>query len=100
MVVIRYTWHVPGPNFQEVRKLFTEIGPPESSALRAGRGYQSRTGLTNTLALEWEFESLAKWEAFLPQFFALPENADKFRRWNELVSGSATVEVWDLLGTV
>ena len=80
-----------------MRKLFTEIGPPESSALRACRCYQSRTGLTNTLALEWEFESLAEWEGFLPQFSALPENADKFRKWNELVPAGATVEVWDLL---
>ena len=33
----------------------------------------------------------------MPQFRALPENADKFRRWNELVRGGSTVEVWDLL---
>lgn len=96
MVVIRMTWHIEA-HFEEVRKLFTEIRPPESSPLCGGRAYQSRTGLTNTLALEWEFESLAKWEEFLPQFRALPENADKFRRWNELVRGGSTVEVWDLL---
>ena len=96
MVVIRYTWHIEA-HFEEVRKLFTEIRPPKASSLRAYRGYEARTGLTNTLALEYEFESLAKWEEFLPQLFALPENADKFRRWNELVRGGATVEVWDLL---
>ena len=97
MVVIRYTWHIDASHFEEVRKLFMEIGPPESSALRGVRSYQSRTGLENTLALEWEFESLAKWEEFLPQFYALPKNADKLRKWNELVPGSATTEIWDLL---
>jgi hypothetical protein len=99
MVVIRYTWHIEA-HFEEVRKLFTEIRPPKASPLRGARAYQSRTGLTNTLALEWEFESLAKWEEFLPQFVALPENADKFRQWNELVRGDSTVEVWDLLESV
>ena len=96
MVVIRMTWHI-GAHFEEARKLFTEIKPPESSALRGGRAYQSRTGLENTLALEWEFESLAKWAEFLPQFAALPQNADKFRKWNELVPVGATIEIWDLL---
>jgi hypothetical protein len=98
MVVIRYTWHI-WAHFEEARKLFTEIRPPEPSALRAYRAYQSRTGLEHTLALEWEFESLAKWEEFLPQFAALPQNADKFRKWDELVPSAATVEIWDLLGS-
>ena len=100
MVVIRYTWHIDTPRFEEARKLWMEVRPPEPSALRGFRGYQSRTGLENRLALEWEFESLAKWEEFLPQFAALPENADKLRRWGELVSASATVEIWDLLLSV
>jgi len=98
MVVIRMTWHI-GAHFEEVRKLWIEIKPPESSPLRAYRGYEARTGLTNTLALEYEFESLAAWEEFLPQLFALPANADKLRRWAELVPGGATVEIWDLLGS-
>jgi hypothetical protein len=98
MIVVRYTWHIEA-NFEEARKVWMEVKPPESSALHGGRAYQSRTGQEHTLALEWEFDSLAKWEEFLPQFAALPENADKFRRWNELVPGGATVEVWDLLGS-
>lgn len=97
MIVIRYTWHIDASHMEEVRKLFLAIQPPPASALRQGRGYQSRTGVENTLALEWEFESLAEWEAFLPQFSAYPPNADKFRRWGELVPGSATIEVWDLI---
>ena len=96
MVVIRYTWHIEA-HFEEARKVWMEVRTPESSALRGFRGYQARTGLTNTLALEWEFESLADWEAFLPQFAALPANAEKLRRWDELVPGGATVEIWDLL---
>ena len=95
MVVIRMTWHIEA-HFEEVRKLFTEIRPPESSPLVGGRAYQSRTGQEHTLALDWEFEP-GQWEEFMPQFGALPENADKFRRWNELVRGGSTVEVWDLL---
>jgi hypothetical protein len=97
MVVIRYTWHIDDPHFAEVRKLFTEIRPPASSALRGVRGYAARTGRTGTLALEYEFDSWKDWEEFLPQLFALPENADKFRRWGELVREGATIEVWDLL---
>jgi hypothetical protein len=96
MVVIRYTWHVSTPQYAEARKAWTEVRPPKS-ALRRARTYEARTGLARTLALEWEFDSLKDWEEFLPQFGALPENADPFRRWNELVPGGATIEVWDLL---
>ena len=96
MIVVRYTWHVEA-NFAEVRKLFMEITMPEVSALRGGRGYQAKTGLDRTLALEWEFDSLADWEKFVPQFWGNPANADKFRRWNELTNAAATIEVWELL---
>ena len=34
MVVIRMTWHIEA-HFEEVRKLFTEIRPPESSPCAA-----------------------------------------------------------------
>jgi hypothetical protein len=98
MIVVRYTWHI-GAHFQEALKAWMEVKPPESSLLRAYRAYQSRTGLEHTLALEWEFESLTKWEEFLPQFAALPANAEAFRRWDELVPNGATVEIWDLLGS-
>ena len=95
MIVVRYTWQI-GAHFEEVRKVWSEIRVPESSPLRAYRSYQSRTGYNKTLALEYEFESLADWEAFLAQLFTLPANADKFRRWDELVPGGAMVEIWDL----
>jgi len=98
MIVVRYTWHI-GAHFQEVRKVWGEIKLPESSPLRAYRGYLARTGYNKTIALEYEFESLADWEAFLPQLFALPANAEAFRRWDELVPNGATVEIWDLLGS-
>jgi len=92
MVVIRHTWHIEAPRFEEARKVFMEVKLPESKALRGVRGYRSRTGLANTLALEWEFESLAEWEEFSAQFGALPENAALFRKWAELVPGGATKE--------
>ena len=98
MIVVRYTWqNIPASHFEEARKLWMEIGPPESSVLRGVRDYLSKTGPGNTLALEWEFDSLADWEAFLSQFAAVPEYADKFRRWDELVPNAATIEIWDLL---
>ena len=74
-----------------------EVKAPKSSALRGSRDYEAKTGPGNTLALEWEFDSLADWEAFLSQFGAVRENVEKFRRWDELVLGGATVEIWDLL---
>jgi hypothetical protein len=59
MVVIRYTWHYQPTRFAKARQLVTEASLPESNALRAWRAYASRTGASNTVALEWEFESLA-----------------------------------------
>ena len=99
MIVVRYTWHIEAPRYEEVCKLFTSMGVPEAGTLRGVRGYQARTGVTNTLALEWEFDSLGDWERFWEQFAAVPENVEKLRRWDELVPGSGTCEVWDLLDT-
>lgn len=96
MIVIRYTWHIDASHIEEARTLFTDFDWPESGILRGVRGYQARTGMTNTLVAEWEFESLADWEAFLGTFVALPGNLEKFRRWDKLAP-AATCEVWDLI---
>jgi hypothetical protein len=97
MVVVRYTWHYQSSRFGKAQQLVQEANVPEASALRGWRAYRSRTGTTNTVALEWEFESLADWEAFAAQFFALPANADYFRKWMEVEPSSGTCEVWDVI---
>ena len=99
MVVIRYTWHYQPSRFAKARQLVMGATLPESNALRAWRAYASRTGANNTVALEWEFDSLAKWEEFSAQFFALPENAEYFRKWLEVEPSSGTCEVWDVIAT-
>jgi hypothetical protein len=75
------------------------VKPPEAKGLRGYRTYSSRTGQTNTIALEWEFDSLAEWEQFMPHFATAPVNAELFRKWDELVPGSSVCDVWDLLGS-
>jgi hypothetical protein len=92
MIVIRFTWHYQEANFEKARKMFSEVKMPEPSLLRGARGYESVTGTANTLALEWEFDSLSDWEKFSEQFFALPGNVELFRDHPE--AHIQTTEVW------
>lgn len=97
MVVIRMSWHVDSPHMDEALKAMRASKPPKGSVLRGGRLYRARTGHHNTLAVEWEFDSLADWETFSAQLFASPENAPFFRRWAELAPLGSTTEVWNLV---
>jgi hypothetical protein len=99
MVVIRREWRYLASRFSQARQVVMDGKMPESSVLRGWRVYASRTGAGNTIALEWEFESLANWEEFSAQFFAMPENAEVFRKWLEIEPSSETTEVWEVIGT-
>jgi hypothetical protein len=98
MIVIRYTWHYQDTDFQKARKMFTVVKVPQTNLLRGARGYESVTGTSYTLALEWEFESLSDWEKFSAQFFGLPENIELFRNYPE--ANIQTTEVWKMIPQV
>ena len=95
MFVIRYTWHFRYTSFVKARKLFPLIQPPETTLLRGVRAYESLTGAANTLALEWEFDSLQDWEKFSALFFADPKNAEPLREYPD--AETSTLEIWKLM---
>jgi hypothetical protein len=99
MIVVRFTWHYQGTRFATAQRLVTEPSMPESTALRGWRVYRSRTGLQDTIALEWEFENLADWEGFSAEFFALPANVEFFRKWREVEPDSSICDVWEVIAT-
>ncbi len=96
MFVIRYTWQFRDANMVKARQVFTAIHPPETTLLRGARGYESVTGNSNTLALEWEFESLQDWEKFGGFFFTDPKIAGLLSEWPD--AEISTREIWKTTG--
>ncbi len=93
MIVVRYEWRFQRSQMQEVLKMFFAVNVPEKSELLNYRSYKSITGLEETLALEWEFESMAKWEEFQPKFGAA--NREALRDWPNAIQSK--IEVWQVL---
>jgi hypothetical protein len=61
------------------------------------RIYVSETGSFDTIAGEWEFESLAEYEKGWAEYFATPEATTFLQKWNELTETGGTNEIWTLV---
>ena len=95
MIVNRRTFNVKPGQMDEIMALVraeTErIGMPPIT-----RAYRPYIGPFDLLAVEWEFESLAQCDEFWTEWFAAPE-ADAFMsKFNELIAGGGTNEIWQL----
>jgi hypothetical protein len=60
------------------------------------RIYTDKVAPFDSLAWEWECESLAEYDRLLTQFFALPELAPLMGEWSEATEAGGTHEIWNL----
>lgn len=61
------------------------------------RVYQSYISPSNLVIQDLEFESLGALQAYWAEWFAKPETAAFLQKWNELVEGAVTNEVWQIV---
>ena len=94
MVVERYVVNVKPGCQQELAALAREEGD-RYPAVRI-RVYTPVFGPLDTVATEWEFENVAAREAFWEGWWAQPETQAYMEKWNELVAGGGTDELWAL----
>jgi hypothetical protein len=94
MFAHRLTFRVKTGHVSEVVEMIkSEIakgGPPS-------RVYQSYISPSNLVIEDLEFESLAELQAHWAEWFAKPETAAFLERWDELVEGTVTNEVWQIV---
>jgi hypothetical protein len=99
MIVVRWLQTIRRGRLEEATAVTNEMLQAFGGfAERPRRVYTSRVGTGNTSAVEIEFESLAEYESVLAEFFASPEAASFFERWNELAEGPGSNEIWNLRG--
>ena len=61
------------------------------------RVYVSETGLFDTIAMEFEFESLDEYEKSWGEYFASPEAAPFLEKWAEVTEPGGNNEIWRLV---
>jgi hypothetical protein len=64
---------------------------------RASRLYVSEIGPFSSLVGEFEFESLAEYEAFWAEYFASPEGVAFNEKWGTVTESGGTNEIWRLV---
>ena len=61
------------------------------------RIYVSNIGPYDTVAFEFEFESLVEYETFWSEWSATPEGGAFMEKWNDLVKPGGANEIWNLV---
>jgi len=61
------------------------------------RVYVSETGLFDTIAIEFEFESLEEYEKSWAEYFSSPEASPFLKKWTEITETGGTNEIWRLV---
>ena len=96
MIVNRLTIPVKVGKMQEVLALFTEdnqrFKPPH-----AYRVYTSNIGTSDTVCIEWEFESLSEYEPWRENWLPTPEAQAFMKKMAELVEHGGIREIWNLV---
>ena len=60
------------------------------------RIYTSHTGPSSILAFELEYENLSDYEQAAAEWWAVPENTTRYKRFAELVKTGGMSEFWNL----
>ena len=61
------------------------------------RIYTPRVAPLNVVAFDFEFENLAELDEFWTEWSAAPETAAFLEKWNQLMAGGGSDEVWNLV---
>ncbi len=96
MIVNRLTIPVKVGKTQEVLALLAadnkRFKPPH-----AYRVYMSNIGTSDTVCIEWEFESLIEYEPWRENWLPTPEAQAFMQKSNELVEHGGIREIWNLV---
>ena len=90
MIINRVTRVVKRGCMEEAIELVLAAGE-SSSPVRVS---VSETGLSDTIAMEFEFENLSAYEGHWKEFYASPEYASFRERWHEITDVGGTNELW------
>ena len=93
MIVERNTWKAKPGHVEDLMALV------KSEASKEGMSYRVYTGMTgpaNTVVVEFEFESLAAYEAFWAKWRAKPETPSFLVKWGELDENEGSTELLTL----
>ncbi len=92
MYINRRTFTTKHGKQQEIIALImeTQASIPEQSV----RITTPEFGPFDTLALEFDFATLADYERFWTEFFERPETAEMMAQWDELVETGGSNELW------
>jgi hypothetical protein len=92
MIVVRYTLHIQPGKFQEAIEWANE-GRKNVWSNTPGKIYSSTFGPMNTIVIENEYEDFAEWQKSR-QIGTTEKWASWVAKWNEIVDGHGTSEVW------
>ena len=103
MLVNRRTFITRKPYFEEALQLLVELGQltKQIAPDAAFRVYASEYGPFDTIAYEYEVETLTTMEQLEASFVADPQTAARFqewfKRWNEVTEPGGMNEIWRLI---
>ena len=95
MIVNRFIIHVKPGKMDEALKMATE-GSKSIWSVYPSKVYASMFGPMNTMIIDCEFKDVAEQQKLTAQVSATDEWASWLVKFNELITGQGTYELWAL----